>query len=126
MTNKKDYSQDFVKLLLPREIFDYFEITNLLVEDNSINVYLDELNIIPDEYSNEKLISKGFHPISIVQDFPIRKKPVFLHIKRRRWLIKSNNKIVSRNWETVAKGTRYTKSFAAFLKGLLGYLPDKL
>ncbi len=126
MTNKKDFSQEFIKLMLPDELFDYFEISKLEVKDNLINVYLDELNIVPEEYSQEKLLSKGFHSVAVVQDFPIRKKPVYLHVKRRRWLLKSENKIVSRDWKTVAKGTRYTEEFASFLKGLFGYLPDKL
>jgi hypothetical protein len=31
------------------------------VEDKSINIYLDELAVKPDEFGNEKLTSNGFH-----------------------------------------------------------------
>ena len=118
-----DHYQSLIQLILPPEIFDYFEITNLVVEDRSVGVYLDERDIKPSGYSDKKLISKGFHSESIIQDFPIRNKAVFLHIRRRRWLVESTKEVVSRDWDSVAEGTRYTKSFADFLKGLLGQLP---
>ena len=123
MTSQKDHYEDLVKLLLPVEIFDYFEITNLIVEDRTVSVFLDEQDIKPTAWSGQKLTSKGFHPESIIQDFPIRNKAVFLHVRRRRWLVESTKEVVSRDWDSVAEGTRYTKSFADFLKGLFGQLP---
>jgi len=123
MSLEKDPYQDLVKLLLPAEIFEYFEITNLVIEDRSVAVFLDERDIKPTAYSGQKLTSKGFHPESIIQDFPIRNKAVFLHVRRRRWLVESTKEVVSRDWNSVAEGTRYTKSFADFLKGLFGQLP---
>jgi len=123
MTSQNHHYQDLVKLLLPSEIFDYFEITNLFIEDRSVAVFLDERDIKPAAWSGQKLTSKGFHPESIIQDFPIRNKAVFLHVRRRRWLVESTKEVVSRDWNSVAEGTRYTKSFADFLKGLFGHLP---
>ena len=123
MSTPKDYYQDLVKLLLPTELFDYFEITNLVIENRSVAVFLDERDIKPSVWSGQKLTSKGFHPESIIQDFPIRNKAVFLHVRRRRWLVESTKEVVSRDWDSVAEGTRYTKSFADFLKGLFGQLP---
>jgi len=118
-------SQDLIKLLLPEEIFEYFDIVDVRVEKTQVDVYLNEKNIIPEEYSNKKTTSKGFHAIATVRDFPIRDKSMYLHIKRRRWLVESSGQVVSRNWELVAKGTRFTKDFATFLKGLHGQIPDK-
>lgn len=123
MSEQKDHYQELVKLLLPSELFDYFEITNLVLENRSVAVYLDERDIKPTAYSGQKLTSKGFHPESIIQDFPIRNKAVFLHVRRRRWLVESTKEVVSRDWDSVAEGTRYTKGFADFLKGLFGQLP---
>ncbi len=123
MSEQRDHYQELVKLLLPSELFDYFEISNLVVEDRCVAVYLDERDIKPVAYSGQKLTSKGFHAESIIQDFPIRNKAVFLHVRRRRWLVESTKEVVSRDWDSVAEGTRYTKSFADFLKGLFGQLP---
>ena len=123
MPEQNEHYQNLVKLLLPAELFDYFLITRLVVEDRAVTVFLDELDIKPTFYSDQKLTSKGFHAESIIQDFPIRNKAVFLHVRRRRWLIESTGEVVSRDWQLVAQGTRYTKSFADFLKGLFGQLP---
>ena len=123
MPEQNEHYQNLVKLLLPAELFDYFLITRLVVEDRAVTVFLDELDIKPAFYSDQKLTSKGFHAESIIQDFPIRNKAVFLHVRRRRWVIESTGEVVSRDWESVAEGTRYTKSFADFLKGLFGQLP---
>lgn len=123
MLDTINHYQSLLKLVLPSELFDYFEITNLVVSDETVNVYLDEQNIKPTIFSNQKLTSKGFHSEIIVQDFPIRKKAVFLHVRRRRWLVEDTGKVVSREWDSVAEGTRYTKSFADFLKGLFGQSP---
>jgi hypothetical protein len=123
MPEQNEHYQNLVKLLLPAELFDYFVITRLVVEDRAVTVFLDELDIKPAFYSDQKLTSKGFHAESIIQDFPIRNKAVFLHVRRRRWLIESTGEVVSRDWQLVAQGTRYTKSFADFLKGLFGQLP---
>ena len=38
--------------------------------------------------------------------------------RRRRWILKSSNEYISRNWRMVAEGTRLTQDFASFLKEL--------
>ncbi|WP_442913434.1 hypothetical protein [Labilibaculum sp. K2S] len=45
---------------------------------------MSEKNIIPAEYSDQELLSKGFLPEICIQDFPIRDKGLFLYIKQRR------------------------------------------
>ena len=117
--------QELIKLLLPEAIFEYFSIVHIDVMEKEVHVHLDEKGIKPEGYELVKLISKGFHATAIVQDFPLRDKAMFLHIRRRRWFSESTGKLVERDWDTVAKGTRYTKDFAAFLKGLFGQIPDK-
>ncbi|WP_421151145.1 ISAon1 family transposase N-terminal region protein [Seonamhaeicola sp. NFXS20] len=66
-------------------------------------------------------MAHGFYKEITVQDFPIRGNTVYLHIKRRRWLNKNNQQIVQRDWNLVAKGTRMTNEFAAFLKEISRY-----
>ncbi|HET6559550.1 MAG TPA: transposase [Prolixibacteraceae bacterium] len=114
-----------LELILPREILEYFTITNLTNQPTEVHLFLDERNEVPDEYKGEKLVSKGFHPESVIQDFPLRNKALYLHVRRRKWEVESSKKIVSKTWNLSANGTRYSNEFAAFLKGLLGYLPDK-
>ena len=98
------------------------------VEENSdgLHFHFDELNILPEEYLGEDMSSKGFHQESVIKDFPLRDKPLYLHVRRRRWLNKTTGDVVSRDWKLVAEGTHYTQGFASFLKELVGYLPDSI
>ena len=118
-------SQELIKLLLPEEIFEYFEIMKLDVSLDTIHVYLDERDIKPESFKKQKLTSKGFHSEVIIQDFPIRRKATMLHVRRRRWLVEQSGDVISREWDSVAEGTRYTKSFADFLKGVPGHVPNQ-
>ena len=106
------------KLLLPEVLIDYFALTSHEVKGEDLHFYFTELNDTPKEFIGEKLHSKGFFPEATVQDFPLRGKNVFLHIKRRRWLNSETGKVVTRDWPLVAKGTRITSEFAAFLKDI--------
>jgi hypothetical protein len=85
-----------------------------------LNIYLEEKNIAPDGYDKKNLESKGFLPEVSIQDFPIRGQKVALCIKRRRWTVKSNGEIISRDLDLVRKGVRMTTEFGFFLKGIFG------
>ena len=110
--------QDIVSILLPEGLSEYFEITEIARTSETYVIYLEENNIPPEQYKSQKLLSKGFFEPIVVQDFPLRGKPCFLQVKRRRWTIEETGEIVYRNWEIVAKGTRITKEFASFLKAI--------
>ena len=103
-------------LLLPEVIVNYFDLKSHEIKGEELHFYFTESNVVPDEFKDDNLHSKGFFPEATVQDFPIRGKNVFLHITRRRWLNKSTGEVVTRDWQLVAKGTRITSDFAAFLK----------
>jgi hypothetical protein len=120
MDSQKEQYNALLKALLPQDIFEYFEMVKVDVDDNAIDVYLDELNQPPIEYAKDKLTSKGFHESVPIQDFPIRERAVYLHVRRRKWLVESSGRIISKQWDLTAKGSRYTKGFATFLKELLG------
>lgn len=108
------------KYFLPEGILDYFDIVSHKMENEKVHFYLEEKNILPDEYKTERAKSKGFTPEITVEDFPLRGKSVLLHIKRRRWTLTKNGLIIKRDWAIVAKGTRITSEFASFLKGIIG------
>ena len=92
------------------------------VEKDSVglNIYLEEKNISPLNYQKHELESKGFLPEVRIQDFPIRGQKVALCVKRRRWTVLSTEKIITRDWDLVIKGTRMTTEFGLFLKGIFG------
>jgi hypothetical protein len=116
----KNAYETLVNLLLPQGILEFFELTNVTQLPIGLNIYLEEKNIIPIEYKDQKLESKGFLPEVCIQDFPIRGQKVNLCIKRRKWEVKDTGDIITRDWKLVQKGARMTTEFGAFLKGIFG------
>ena len=118
--------KSLLELFLPEGILEYFEITGVRKDTESCTIKLEEKNLHPGEFVGHKLTSKGYFDEVTVKDFPIRGKACYLKVKRRRWLNEDLGKVVSRDWELVANGTRMTKEFASFLKALHRYNPGKL
>ena len=114
---------EVLKLVFPEVLLEHFDLTGSRSEKKSglVHFYFEERNIPPKEFSEVELISKGFYDEITIQDFPLRGKKVYLHVKRRRWTEKTNKQIVKRNWELVAQGTRLTDEFADFFKVLSQY-----
>ena len=107
---------DGYSLLLPEGTLNYFDVINIVEDSTQIVIYLEEKNLVPDEYKDLETESKGFYEPVVVRDFPIRGREVFLNVRRRRWIIKSDGQYISRNWQLVASGTSMTREFASFLK----------
>lgn len=114
-----------VEYLLPEFILTYYQLTRVEHASEVLHLYLEEKNYDESVKPNDQLLSKGFLPEITIQDFPIRDKRVFLHIKRRRWLNTKTGKIEQRDWNEVAQGTRMTQQFAAFLKEIDGFVPPQ-
>lgn len=85
-----ELSLDLLKLLLPELLVTHFDITNHSIEQDTVHLYFEEKKDCPKEEKSRTLIAHGFHKEVTIQDFPLRGKKVFLHIKRRRWLDKTS------------------------------------
>ncbi len=52
-----------------------------------------------------------------IQDYPIRGRATYLHVRKRKWLDKSTGEIFSYQWDiSEFDGTRLNAEFVAFLK----------
>src|SRR5690606_17343966 len=102
--------------ILPKLLVSHFAIVSHETEKGTLHLYFEEKKNTPKEEKHRILIAHSFHKELVVQDFPLRGKNVFLHIKRRRLLDKTTGQAVHRNWDLVAQGTRMTVEFPAFLK----------
>jgi len=108
--------------LFPSELMEYFTITSfktLLDSESQKNYYLiefEEKNVIPDGYLSRDFESKGFVKSKQIQDFPLRGKPVFLKIKKRRWRNKTTKEIIKRDFTFIADGSKFTQELSDFLK----------
>lgn len=112
---------DLLKHILPPFLVEHFELTKSEQKGEQLHLYFEEKSKVPNEFANRQLVSKGFYNEISIQDFPLRGKYVFLHIKRRRWTDKLTGEIVFREWKEVEEGTRMTNEFAAFLKEIGRY-----
>ena len=114
---------ELLEEILPPTFLDFFEIKcckklgNIESKQLEFMIYLDEKNSLPKGCKETDYESKGFLPLSKIQDFPIRGKAVYLLIRRRRWRHKHTRKEVSNDYCFIAEGSRLTKELSDFLKG---------
>ena len=124
---ENEYLKAIAGVVLPTQILDYFTVVGLEQTETEIHISLDELQdkALSDDIHFE---SKGFMDAVNVTDFPIRDHKVILKIRRRRWTDIRTGKSFSLpiDLDIVAKGTRYSKGFGAFLKETYGDVPGDL
>jgi hypothetical protein len=118
-----DLKIELIKYVLPPELVSYFDLVGIEEMEDTLHLYMDESEAVPEEYESLVLLANGFYEESTIKDFPLRDKKVVLHVRRRRWK-DPQGKSYSRQWDLTAEGTRYSKEFAYFLKEAFGYLPD--
>ncbi|MET3115786.1 outer membrane usher protein FimD/PapC [Pedobacter sp. CG_S7] len=105
-------------LLLHFEIVSFKELGDLSTRKDCFYIYLDEKNSLPFNLSSSDYESKGFFERTMIQDFPIRGKAVYLCIKRRRWRNKSDKSIeIKSDYSFIAEGSKLTIELSDFLKG---------
>ena len=72
-------------LLFHYDRIDFKELEDLHTKQNCFYIYWDEKNILPKDYNSYEFESKGCYERTIIQDFPLSEKAVYLSIRRRRW-----------------------------------------
>jgi hypothetical protein len=104
-------------LLAHFDIVDFKELGDLQTKKECFYIYLDEKNLLPKGNFSTEFESKGFYERSIVQDFPIRGKAVYLGIRRRRWRNKTDKSIeIKTDYSFIAEGSKLTVELSDFLK----------
>ena len=84
-------------------------------------IEFEEKNDLPNGYPAVEYESKGFMESKLIQDFPLRGKPVFFRIKKRRWRHKQTGAVIKRDFSFIADGSKFTKELSDFLKDAGGY-----
>lgn len=110
-----EISKELLELLLPSFIVNHFTFIKSNSSEEHLHLYFEEKNE-GSLFKDRKVESKGFHKEIIIEDFPLRGKLVYLHIKRRRWRDILTKETLQRDWNNIAKGTRMTEEFAFFFK----------
>lgn len=114
-------SKEILKLILPEYLVEHFNIIKIEELSTKLHIYFEEKNDYGNQCPGRQLISKGFHNMITIEDFPLRGKSVKLHVQRRRWTDKQTGEIISRDWNIIAEGTRMTTEFSEFLKKISRY-----
>ena len=122
-----DYLNILAGIVLPAQILEYFSIVGIEHNSTEIHISLDE-KMNAELSKDVHFESKGFMEAVSVTDFPIRDHKVILKIRRRRWTDTRTGKSFSIpiDLDFVAKGTRYSMEFGAFLKETYGDVPRDL
>lgn len=114
---------DLLSAILPEDLLLYFniihfeELGDTSTKKDCFHIYLEEKNQLPKGYSESDYESKGFSSSKQIQDFPIRGKAVYLHLKTRRWRDKkTKSKQITNDYSFIAEGSKLTVELSAFLK----------
>lgn len=110
-----EISKELLELLLPSFVVNHFMFKRSSSSEGKLRLYFEEKNEVS-QFEGRKVESKGFHKEVIIEDFPLRGRLVYLHVKRRRWRDVETKETLQRDWNSIATGTRMTEEFASFLK----------
>lgn len=118
--------KEILSLLVPEEILESFEYVEKNENAHSIELILEEKKeLIPEELKEKDVVLDGYcNPLSILS-FPVKSKPTYLVLKRRRWKMRGGGKHYSNTYGYNHPGVKATKEFAAFLKEVHGHTPDE-
>ena len=123
---KNDYLNMLASLVLPAQILDYFLISGVEQTSQEIHIHLDE-KMHPELSHDVHFESKGFMEAVNVTDFPIRDHKVILDQASALDGLRTGKSFsIPIDLDVVAKGTRYSKEFGAFLKETYGDIPSDL
>lgn len=113
-------TKELLKMLLPEDLRESFEIVGVRKESNTITITLEEHDRIVRPQAGHEYDKNGFYEAKRVEDYPIRRSKVVLMVKRRRWIDLTTGRSVGNEYDTVAHGTRMAKELALFFQGLPG------
>lgn len=124
---EKALFQELLKLIVPKEITDNFELIEIVEGTNMITLSFEELTSrIPKALSGKEVVLDGYLNQLELQTFPLKDKTVYIALRRRRWKEKGDNtQSFSNTYELHVEGMKTTKEFGAFLKEEFGLQPDE-
>lgn len=124
---EKALYEELLKLIVPKEITDNFELIEIVEKTNMITLSFEELtHRIPKALSGKEVVLDGYLNQLELQTFPLKDKTVYIALRRRRWKEKGDNtQSFSNTYELHVEGMKTTKEFGAFLKEEFGLQPDE-
>lgn len=110
--------EDLLRVILPDVLIDNFDVANFEKTDTRFDIWLDEKKVqLREDKCNAKVVAYGFGAYHVIQDFPIRGRATYLHVRKRKWLDEDSGDIFSYDWDlSDYDHTRLNAEFVSFLK----------
>ena len=111
-------TNDLLRAILPDVVIDNFDVVRYEKSSDRFDIWLDEKPMMTrEDYKSGAVISNGFGDYKAIQDYPLRGRATYLHVRKRKWLDKSTGEVFSYEIDTSEyDGTRLNSEFVAFLK----------
>lgn len=102
----------------PGVLIDNSDVVNFEKTDQRFGIWLDEKKVqLKEDKRNGDIIAYGFGEYHEIRDLPIRRRGIYLHVRKRKWLDKSCREILSYDWDlSEFDSTRLNAEFVPFLK----------
>ena len=109
---------DLYRLIIPVEILEDFEVINITELVDLVNIELLE-KVTKRPKVSQEIVQNGFLNYIELHHFSLQGKACYLRLRRRRWKDKITGKFSYFNaYNYVFEGTKCTKKFGSFLKGV--------
>ena len=107
-----------LRTVFPEVITDNFEFTDYIEKADRLEYWLDEREYMSrEDYKKGTVRPYGFTEYKTIQDFPIRGRSVYLHVRRRKWIDRSTGEIFTYDFDGLTEsGSKLSPEFVAFLK----------
>lgn len=111
-------AENLLRAILPEILIDNFDIVRYEKSPERFDIWLDEKKVLlPEDRANSSIISHGFGGYRVIQDFPLRGRATYLHVRKRKWQDRSSGEIFSYGWDlSEHDSTRLNSEFVSFLK----------
>ena len=75
-------SEELLRAILPDVLIDNFEVVKYEKTDVRFDIWLDEKKVqLREDKYNSSVISHGFGDYRVIQDFPLRGRATYLHVR---------------------------------------------
>ena len=76
-----------LRAILPDVLIDNFDVAKFEKTDTRFDIWLDEKKVqMREDKKNSSVISHDFGEYHTIQDFPIRGRATYFHVRKRKWL----------------------------------------
>ena len=90
---------DAIWMCLPEGMDELFEMVRSERTDQAYDIWLDEKKKLSDEdFRNPNIVARGYMDYVAIQDYPMRGRPVYLHMGYTRMVLKRVQSSMAVNW----------------------------